>query len=277
MTAKWSRWRDLEARFVTILTVRFKGALVPAWPADRSHTRTGPVEADGAVDAQNAPTAPWKTLRVFHELPQGFPHQITHDKPRKSPESYWETRIDPLFCIDVAHRSRLGFPGRSCPRIVHFFDRGPEGDRCGQGSAAAWAGPRMTTNVRRSVTCRETHFKNRRATLVTLSIRRPSDSSTSASRRAGSDSGSARPRGAARVADGSAGCPDLGGCVRGGNWSTNSRTARRREPSPIKTNRSTHDSLMVRTNRSANAFTFGDRGGRRTGVTPPASSVSRTS
>ena len=68
---------------------------MPAWPADRSHTRTGPVEADGAVDAQNAPTAPWKTLRVFHELPQGFPHQITHDKPRKSPESYWETRIDP--------------------------------------------------------------------------------------------------------------------------------------------------------------------------------------
>ena len=95
MTAKWSRWRYLEARFVTILTIRFKGALVPAWPADRSPTRTGPVEADGAVDAQNAPTAPWKTLLVFHELPQGFPHPITHDKPRKSPESYWETRIDP--------------------------------------------------------------------------------------------------------------------------------------------------------------------------------------
>ena len=97
MTAKWSGWRYLEARFVTILTIRFKGALVPAWPADRSPTRTGPVEADGAVDAQNAPTAPWKTLLVFHELPQGFPHQITHDKPRKSPESYWETRIDPLY------------------------------------------------------------------------------------------------------------------------------------------------------------------------------------
>ena len=95
MTAKWSRWRYLEARFVTILTIRFKGALVPAWPADRSPTRTGPVEADGAVDAQNAPTAPWKSLLVFHELPQGFPHPITHDKPRKSPESYWETRIDP--------------------------------------------------------------------------------------------------------------------------------------------------------------------------------------
>ena len=95
MTAKWSRWRDLEARFVTILTVRFKGALVPAWPADKSHTRAGPVGAAGAVDAQNAPTAPWKTLLVFHELPQGFPHPITHDKPRKSPESYWETRIDP--------------------------------------------------------------------------------------------------------------------------------------------------------------------------------------
>ena len=102
MTAKWSRWRYLEARFVTILTIRFKRALVPAWPADRSPTRTGPVEADGAVDAQNAPTAPWKTLLVFHELPQGVPHPITHDKPRKSPESYWETRIDPWkWCRDA--------------------------------------------------------------------------------------------------------------------------------------------------------------------------------
>ena len=106
MTAKWSRWRYLEARFVTILTIRFKGALVPAWPADRSPTRTGPVEADGAVDAQNAPTAPWKTLLVFHELPQGFPHPITHDKPRKSPESYWETRIDPLNAPDYTTLSR---------------------------------------------------------------------------------------------------------------------------------------------------------------------------
>ena len=57
------------------------------------------MEADGAVDAQNAPTAPWKTLLVFHELPQGFPHPITHDKPRKSPESYWETRIDPIKLV----------------------------------------------------------------------------------------------------------------------------------------------------------------------------------
>ena len=110
MTAKWSRWRYLEARFVTILTIRFKGALVPAWPADRSPTRTGPVEADGAVDAQNAPTAPWKTLLVFHELPQGFPHPITHDKPRKSPESYWETRIDPYFHVERAQMILLAAP-----------------------------------------------------------------------------------------------------------------------------------------------------------------------
>ena len=75
-------------------------------------TRTGPVEADGAVDAQNAPTAPWKTLRVFHELPQGFPHPITHDKPRKSPESYWETRIDPSVSTLkglVGRTTRVGF------------------------------------------------------------------------------------------------------------------------------------------------------------------------
>ena len=48
--------------------------------------RMGPVEAAGAVDAQNAPTAPRKTLRVFHELPQGLSHQIIHGKPRKIPK-----------------------------------------------------------------------------------------------------------------------------------------------------------------------------------------------
>ena len=55
------------------------------------------MEADGAVDAQNAPTVPWKTLCVFHELPQGLSNQITHEKPRKAPKWRWETRIDPNF------------------------------------------------------------------------------------------------------------------------------------------------------------------------------------
>ena len=55
------------------------------------------MEADGAVDAQNAPTAPWKTLCVFHELPQGLSHQVTHEKLRKAPKYRWETRIDPSF------------------------------------------------------------------------------------------------------------------------------------------------------------------------------------
>ena len=54
------------------------------------------MEADGAVDAQNAPTVPWKTLCVFHELPQGLSNQITHEKPRKAPKWRWETRIEPI-------------------------------------------------------------------------------------------------------------------------------------------------------------------------------------
>ena len=57
------------------------------------------MEADGTVDAQNAPTAPWKTLRVFHELPQGLSHRITHAKPRKAPKWRWETRIDPFSAL----------------------------------------------------------------------------------------------------------------------------------------------------------------------------------
>jgi hypothetical protein len=30
------------------------------------------MDADGAVDAQNAPTAPWKSLRDSHKRPQPF-------------------------------------------------------------------------------------------------------------------------------------------------------------------------------------------------------------
>ena len=75
-------------------------------------TRTGPVEADGAVDAQNAPTAPWKTLCVFHELPQGLSHQVTHEKLRKAPKYRWETRIDPI-CSLVAPCQ----PGASPPSV----------------------------------------------------------------------------------------------------------------------------------------------------------------
>ena len=60
------------------------------------------MEADGAVDAQNAPTVPWKTLCVFHELPQGLSNQITHEKPRKAPKWRWETRIDPFFQLTDA-------------------------------------------------------------------------------------------------------------------------------------------------------------------------------
>ena len=74
-------------------------------------TRTGPVEADGAVDAQNAPTAPWKTLCVFHELPQGLSHQVTHEKLRKAPKYRWETRIDPLQLRAESHPRRFCLRG----------------------------------------------------------------------------------------------------------------------------------------------------------------------
>ena len=80
-------------------------------------TRTGPVEADGAVDAQNAPTAPWKTLCVFHELPQGLSHQVTHEKLRKAPKYRWETRIDPIKAKVRCMGRRKGAPitGTSSP------------------------------------------------------------------------------------------------------------------------------------------------------------------
>ena len=69
------------------------------------------MEADGAVDAQNAPTVPWKTLCVFHELPQGLSNQITHEKPRKAPKWRWETRIDPNLAVPLRDRCSFGrFP-----------------------------------------------------------------------------------------------------------------------------------------------------------------------
>ena len=52
--------------------------------------RRGPVEADDTVDAQTAPTAPWKTLRVSHELPQGT---VFIKSPTKNPE-------EPYFISD---------------------------------------------------------------------------------------------------------------------------------------------------------------------------------
>ena len=45
--------------------------------------RPGLVEADGTVDAQTAPTAPWQTLRVSHELPQ---RTVVIQSPTKNPE-----------------------------------------------------------------------------------------------------------------------------------------------------------------------------------------------
>ena len=62
---------------------------------------------------QNAPTAPWKTLCVFHKLPQGLSCQFTHEKPRKAPKWHWETRIDPFFLGNSRSRcdKRTGAPG----------------------------------------------------------------------------------------------------------------------------------------------------------------------
>ena len=84
-------------------------------------TRTGPVEADGAVDAQNAPTAPWKTLCVFHELPQGLSHQVTHEKLRKAPKYRWETRIDPERGVPMTHYRSLNHSKWACQYHVVFI------------------------------------------------------------------------------------------------------------------------------------------------------------
>src|SRR5206468_2608851 len=49
-------------------------ALVTGWPSSQSETSNSrAVEAAGPVDAENAPTAPWKTPRArFPQLPQAL-------------------------------------------------------------------------------------------------------------------------------------------------------------------------------------------------------------
>ena len=90
------------------------------------------MEADGAVDAQNAPTAPWKTLCVFHELPQGLSHQVTHEKLRKAPKYRWETRIDPDFRFFLSNIRLVGGSEEyRVPESFHLvrFDGDTEGYR----------------------------------------------------------------------------------------------------------------------------------------------------
>ena len=77
------------------------------------------MEADGAVDAQNAPTVPWKTLCVFHELPQGLSNQIIHEKYRKAPKWRWETRIDPILW------QTRGKSTSTKLKVWRRYDRGP--------------------------------------------------------------------------------------------------------------------------------------------------------
>ena len=78
------------------------------------------MEADGAVDAQNAPTVPWKTLCVFHELPQGLSHQVTHEKLRKAPKYGWEIRIDPYFSPRSFWRQDVGVEWRQRLTALEF-------------------------------------------------------------------------------------------------------------------------------------------------------------
>ena len=58
------------------------------------------MEAAGAVDAQNAPTAPRKTLRVFHELPQGL------DAEYAFLETDYDTDTDAVARSDLFERQR---------------------------------------------------------------------------------------------------------------------------------------------------------------------------
>jgi hypothetical protein len=82
-------------------------------------TRTGPMESAGAVDAKNAPTAPWKTHGVgFPQLPQAImTFAIKHQKrpPRYVPS------LTPIRCKRCCRTSVNDQPARSANRIGQLF------------------------------------------------------------------------------------------------------------------------------------------------------------
>ena len=67
-----------------------------------SYKRTRPVEAARRRGRTDAPTAPWKTLRVFPELPQGLAPSQAH--PTKNPEKHRSLGLlEPLQPIPDPH------------------------------------------------------------------------------------------------------------------------------------------------------------------------------
>ena len=63
----------------------------------------GPMEAAGAVDAQTAPTAPWKTrARVFHKRPQAITIGRGH--------FYFAKKGTFLFRVDNEPKNRIDSP-----------------------------------------------------------------------------------------------------------------------------------------------------------------------
>ena len=72
------------------------------------------MDADGAVDAQTAPTAPWKTLRVSHKLPQGLLSTKSPTDRLNHPQILLRNRS---FLVHPAHSSGRT-AHRGCVRLL---------------------------------------------------------------------------------------------------------------------------------------------------------------
>jgi len=71
-TGRWTGLHHSRLNRRSLDAQRMGGRTSPTRPVSRARptTRKRPVKAAGAVDAKNAPTAPWKTGRpVSHKLP----------------------------------------------------------------------------------------------------------------------------------------------------------------------------------------------------------------
>ena len=124
-----------------------------------SWCRPGPMDAVGAVDAQTAPTAPWKTLRVFHNLPQGIPStksptdRLNHPQIlRRSlfeeyvgpPDSFLDVLpiLTPDYRLEIVVRDRevAVHSNTNRPQVVRarFSDFKPEAQELALSPRCAW-------------------------------------------------------------------------------------------------------------------------------------------
>ena len=136
----------------------------------------GPVEAAGAVDAESAPTAPWKTQgQVFHSYHRASSSDIVWKTTQQGASTRSGTGVGRSFCFawrreNAAQPSRRTWPCGSCrscgrrerahsslenqEQVFHSYNRASSSD-------TVWKTPRKGPSTRSGPSCAITHVMPR--------------------------------------------------------------------------------------------------------------------